>query len=81
MAAWQQSGLAGPIGIFPIVRNPGVAEHKAHQIGEARLSANIVGEKQHDAAQSRGRLPELFEFVDATICHQCEEQVPILHDI
>ena len=35
------------ISIFPIVRNAGFAEHKTHEIGKARLSPNIVSEKQH----------------------------------
>ena len=38
------------IAIFPIVRNAGVAEYKAHEIGIARLSPNIVGEEQHATA-------------------------------
>ena len=41
------SGLACPIAVFPVVGNPGFAQHKANQISEARLSPNVVGEKQH----------------------------------
>src|SRR4051794_8480259 len=43
----QPSGRARPIGVFPVVRDPGFAEHESHEIREACLSPDIVGEQQH----------------------------------
>jgi hypothetical protein len=77
-----KSGLARPIGILPIVRNAGIAEHEAHEIGEARLSPDIVGEQQHapltalQADEAVGGLPVVAAFVESAALGPFEHDHP-----
>src|SRR3954470_4269053 len=77
-----ESGLARAIAIFPVVRDSGFAEHKAYEISEARLSPNIVGEKQHttstalQADEAVGGLPVVAAFVESAALGAFEHDDP-----